>query len=337
MMKTTGIYLLLIALILLNACTNSKPYFTEKGIFMGNEYTLHYQSPERLTRDIDSLLIHCNNSVNLYNPESTIARINQNEDIEVDQWFIDIFNKGVELSQMTNGIFDITCLPLVRYWLNGGFADWNDDTEQDVDSILQFVGYNKVHIANHKVIKEDPRIIMTLTAMVKGYSCDKIANLLEDKGIRNYMLNIGGAVVARGVDPHGAPWQKGIRRPEETPDNRTVNMEEIILIQGDQKEALATSGDFQRFYEKNGKKYAYTVNPLTGYPSEQNILSSTILAPDGPTSEGLATAFTIMGLEDAVRIADTLPGIEYFFIYSDEEGHLQVKCSNGMRKHLMKP
>lgn len=335
-MRAIAIYILFTFLLLLNACTNKKPYYSESGRLMGNEYTLHYQADKRLTYSIDSLLEHCNNSVNLYNSKSIVAQVNLNKDVRVDEWFTDVFNKGVELSEMTNGIFDATCLPLVRFWLNGGFTDWDEGTEQKVDSILQFVGYNKVRIEDNKVVKDDPRTTMTLTAMVKGYTCDKIADLLEKNGVRNYMLNIGGAVVARGVDKEGAPWQKGIRRPEETPDNRTVNMEEIVLIQGNEKEALATSGDFLRFYEKNGKKYAYTVNPITGYPSEQNILSSTILAPDGATSEGLSTAFTIMGLDEAVQIAEALPGIEYFFIYSDEQGRLQVKSSKGMTKHLMK-
>lgn len=332
-MKTIPVIILLSLLLLTVGCRDKTPYFTESGVLMNREYVLQYQSETRLMEPIDSLLNLCNNSLSVYNPHSILSRVNENEDVVVDEWFIDVFNKGVELSEMTGGIFDVTCLPLVRFWLNGGgFADFENISQHTVDSIRQIVGYNKIRIENGRVIKDDPRIIITLTAMVRGYTCDKIAALLEEHKVKNYMLNIGGAVVAKGVDKDGEPWQQAIRRPEETPDNRTVNMQELILIQ--QKGALATSGDFQNYYVRNGKKYAYTINPLTGYPSEQNILSTTILARDGATSEGLSTAFSIMGLEDAVRLGDSLPGLEYFLIYTDEQGRLQVQASAGMHKQL---
>lgn len=327
--KTFGLIPLLIATVLLSSCQKPASYFREGGVIYNRSYSLQYQAPRLLTKQIDAELQLLNNSLNAYNPSSTVARVNRNVPVEVDDDFIAVFNKAIEMSEHTEGIFDMTCLPLVLLWRDA-YEETKSIPPSVVDSVKKYVGYQKVRLEGRKVIKDDPRIELTLTALAKGYTADRLANLMEENGVKNYMLDIGGAVVAKGVDPYGKSWSVTISKPEET-DDRTISIEEVIQIH--KKGGVATAGDFHNYYIKDGRKYAHTINPITGYPAEQNILSSTIIAENSMTSDGLSTALTAMNVKDASRIGDQL-GINYFFIYTDEEGHYRVTYSQGMKKWL---
>ncbi|MCS2892529.1 FAD:protein FMN transferase [Parabacteroides faecis] len=326
------IYLVLSLWILIfTVCTKQKQYFEESGSVFHTIYHIKYEGSELLTEKIDAELQKFNLSLNPFNPNSIISKVNQNEPVEADGWFIEVFNKAKEVSDHSEGVFDITCAPLVNLW-GFGFSKMDSVTPQMIDSIKQFVGYQKVRLDGRKVIKDDPRILLNCSAIAKGYASDVIARLLEREGVENYMVEIGGEVTMKGVNQNGKCWRIGINKPEDDSTGIKNDVGEVVELC--KKGGVATSGNYRNYYIKDGKKYAHTIDPRTGYPSEQSILSATIVADDCITADAYATAFMAMGLEKAREAAKNIPGIEYYVIYTDENGKHQIEYSTGMLQFL---
>ena len=318
-------------ILMFTACTKQKQYFEESGSVFHTIYHIKYEGSEILTEKIDAEFQKFNLSLNPFNPNSIISKVNRNEAVEADDWFIEVFNKAKEVSDHSEGIFDITCAPLVNLW-GFGFSKMDSVTPQMIDSIKQFVGYQKVRLDGRKVVKDDSRILLNCSAIAKGYASDIIARLLEREGIENYMVEIGGEVTMKGVNQNGKCWRIGINKPED--DSTGIKNDKEEVVQLCKKGGVATSGNYRNYYIKDGKKYAHTIDPRTGYPSEQSILSATIVAEDCITADAYATAFMAMGLEKAREAAKNIPGIEYYVIYSDENGKHQIEYSTGMLQYL---
>ncbi len=316
---------------LLTGCTGKKQYLQESGSVFNTPYQIKYEAPSYLTEKIDAELQAFSLSLNPFNPNSIIAKVNNNEPVEVDEWFTDVFNKAMEVSEKSGGMFDPTSAPLINLW-GFGFSKMDDVSPHMIDSIKEFVGYRKVRLEGNTVVKDDPRVMLNFSAIAKGYACDVIAQLLEKEGIRNYMVEIGGEFTIKGVNQNGDCWRVGINKPENDITGIFHGIEEVL--QPCKKSGIATSGDYRNYYEKDGKKYAHTINPVTGYPADQNILSATILAADCMTADAYATAFMAMGMVDAVEMAKQIPEIEYFVIYSDDNGMRQSTYSKGMIPYL---
>lgn len=318
-------------ILMFTACTKQKQYFEESGSVFHTIYHIKYEGSEILTEKIDAEFQKFNLSLNPFNPNSIISKVNRNEAVEADDWFIEVFNKAKEVSDHSEGIFDITCAPLVNLW-GFGFSKMDSVTPQMIDSIKQFVGYQKVRLDGRKVVKDDSRILLNCSAIAKGYASDIIARLLEREGIENYMVEIGGEVTMKGVNQNGKCWRIGINKPEDDSTGVKNDIEEVVQLC--KKGGVATSGNYRNYYVKDGKKYAHTIDPRTGYPSEQSILSATIVAEDCITADAYATAFMAMGLEKAREAAKNIPGIEYYVIYSDKNGKHQIEYSTGMLQYL---
>ena len=318
-------------ILMFTACTKQKQCFEESGSVFHTIYHIKYEGSEILTEKIDAEFQKFNLSLNPFNPNSIISKVNRNEAVEADDWFIEVFNKAKEVSDHSEGIFDITCAPLVNLW-GFGFSKMDSVTPQMIDSIKQFVGYQKVRLDGRKVVKDDSRILLNCSAIAKGYASDIIARLLEREGIENYMVEIGGEVTMKGVNQNGKCWRIGINKPEDDSTGIKNDIEEVVQLC--KKGGVATSGNYRNYYVKDGKKYAHTIDPRTGYPSEQSILSATIVAEDCITADAYATAFMAMGLEKAREAAKNIPGIEYYVIYSDENGKHQIEYSTGMLQYL---
>lgn len=318
-------------ILMFTACTKQKQYFEESGSVFHTIYHIKYEGSEILTEKIDAEFQKFNLSLNPFNPNSIISKVNRNEAVEADDWFIEVFNKAKEVSDHSEGIFDITCAPLVNLW-GFGFSKMDSVTPQMIDSIKQFVGYQKVRLDGRKVVKDDSRILLNCSAIAKGYASDVIARLLEREGIENYMVEIGGEVTMKGVNQNGKCWRIGINKPEDDSTGIKNDIEEVVQLC--KKGGVATSGNYRNYYVKDGKKYAHTIDPRTGYPSEQSILSATIVAEDCITADAYATAFMAMGLEKAREAAKNIPDIEYYVIYSDENGKHQIEYSTGMLQYL---
>lgn len=332
-MKQGKILTALLSFLLGMACTQQKQYYVESGSVFNTLYHIKYEAPKLLTDKIDAELQAFNLSMNPFNPNSIIAKVNCNEDVEVDEWFETVFNKSMEISQYSNGAFDVTAAPLINLW-GFGFEKSDSVSPEKIDSIRAFVGYQKVRLENKRVIKDDPRIKLNFSAIAKGYASDVIAALLEREGVENYMVEIGGEIASKGKNPNGNCWTIGISKPEDETTGITNDYERKIKLCD--KGGFATSGNYRNYYIKDGKKFAHTINPLTGYPSEQSLLSATIIAPDCMTADAYATAFMVMGLDAALQMAANIPDdIKYYLIYSDEEtGSYKTIYSKNMKSML---
>jgi thiamine biosynthesis lipoprotein len=307
-------------------------YQDEKGTIFRTLYQVKYQSNTSLIDKIEAEFAAFDLSLNPFNPNSILAKVNRNEEVEVDRWFTVVFNKAMEISEQSNGLFDVTAAPLINLW-GFGFEQFDDISPETVDSLKAFVGYRKVRLEGKHVVKDDPRIMLNFSAIAKGYACDVIAALFEREGVNNYLVDIGGEIAAKGKNARGVCWRVGINEPKDEDSYMQSTYNEIVQICG--KNGLATSGNYRNFYIKDGKKYAHTIDPVTGYPAEQNILSATIVTPDCMTADAYATAFMAMGVEAACRMAEQIREIDYYIIYSGQDGLTQIKYSAGMASKLV--
>lgn len=338
MKRTKYIFLVLLAaaitvLVYERRQTPEAEYQKDQGRIFGTLYHISYDYPKNLQTEIEAELKAFDNSLSPFNPNSIITRINNNDtSVIADKWFTTVFQTGQTVSKVTDGAFDYTVAPLVNLW-GFGFKKSAEVNQQVVDSILQFVGYNKVRLQNGKIIKSDGRIMIDGSAIAKGYACDVVADLLRSKGIINFMVEIGGELVAGGVNEKGKLWRVGINKPIDDSTAMVSEIEEVIELSN---MGMATSGNYRNFYVKDGKKFAHTIDPKSGYPIQHSLLSSTVVAPDCITADAYATAFMVMGLEESLKIVDADPAIEAFFIYSDENGKYTTYCSEGLKKYIVK-
>ncbi|MDR1357547.1 MAG: FAD:protein FMN transferase [Tannerellaceae bacterium] len=306
-------------------------YYEESGSVFHTLYHIKYQSPKLLTQKIDAELQAFNLSLNPFNPNSIISKVNRNEAVEADEWFTEVFNKAQEVYARSGGAFDATVAPLINLW-GFGFSRMDSITPHMIDSIKVFVGYDKIRLEGKTIVKDDPRVMLNFSAIAKGYACDVVARLLEREGVTNYMVEIGGEVTMRGVNQNGDCWRIGINKPEDDVEGTNAALEDTV--QPCKPCGVATSGDYRNFYVKDGVRYGHTIDPATGYPAGQNILSATVMAEDCMTADAYATAFMVMGIEKAVETARAIEGIDYFFIFSDSEGNHLVSFSDNMQLYL---
>lgn len=289
------------------------------GEAQGTYYSIIYYDHEQrdFQFEIDSTLKAFDQSVSLWVPNSILSRLNNNDtSVKLDHSFIENFKLSLEIAEKTNGNFDITVGSLVRAWGFGFDATVKVDSAI-VDSILQFTGYKKVGLVNEHVVKDDHRTTFDFNAIAQGYSVDLIGEFLEEKGIENYLVDIGGEVKGKGRKPDGKFWKVGIDKPI-ADKNEARDLKAIIDLKD---MAIATSGNYRKFYEEDGIRYAHTINPKTGYPVQHGLLSASVLAKDAAIADAYATAFMVMGLEQSKIFLSKNSFLEAFFIYTDEEGN----------------
>lgn len=309
---------------------NRVPYQQDNGFIFGTIYKITYQHPENLKTEIEAELKQFDGSLSPFNDTSTIARFNRNEPIKPDRKFYTCVKRSLEISEATNGAFDITIAPLVNAW-GFGFKKGIFPDSIQVDSMMQFTGYRKIHLTENSLKKDDPRILLNCSAVAKGYAVDIVADFLKKKGVKNFMVDIGGEIVTQGVNPNQSPWRIGINKPID--DSLSVN-QEIEQILELKNAGLATSGNYRNFYYRNGVKYAHTIDPRTGYPVQQTILSATVIAQDCMTADAYATAFMVMGLEEARQLLEKHKEINAYFIYTGPDGKYQSFYTDGMKQYL---
>lgn len=315
------------------SCTGGKEknytYFQHQGEVFHTAYHIKYAYERSLEKEILDELHKFDMSLNPFKENTVITKVNNNQLVELDSFFIDVFTKSMEVSKNTGGKFDITASPLINAW-GFGFKNMDSITPEIIDSLRAFVGYEKIRIdANGNIEKNDPRVQLNTSSIAKGYSCDVVANLLKSFGIENFMLEIGGEIVAKGVNDKGECWRIGIDKPI---DDATGMKHELQTILSICDKAMATSGNYRNFYVKEGKKYAHTIDPQTSYPSEQNILGATVIADNCMTADAYATAFMALGLEKAQEVAKTVPGLYYYFIYTKPDDTLGIAYSEGFEQ-----
>jgi thiamine biosynthesis lipoprotein len=281
--------------------------------------------------EIDTLLKQYNMIFSVYEKESVISKVNNNEEVTLAPEFIACFNKAMEISQISDGAFDITCGPMVNAW---GFGPEHKKkmTQEKVDSLKMLTGYHKVKIENGKVVKENANMKLDMNALCDGYFCDLICEFLQQKDCKNYMAEIGGEVKAFGKNEKGNIWTIGINKPVD--ENVIVNNEIQAKVHIANK-ALATSGNYRNFYIEDGKKYAHTIDPKTGYPVQHSLLSATVITDNGMTADGFATTFMVLGLEKSIELSKQIPEMEVYFMYADSTGNNQVYMSENFKQNLV--
>ena len=323
---------LVIGTVIIVSRQQSTPYQHDRGMVFGTVYHITYQSSKSLQKDIEAELAKVDASLSPFNERSIITAVNENRDTVVNKMFSDVFALAMKISDSTNGAFDITVAPLVNAW-GFGFKGGALPSRHQVDSLKALVGYHKVSLTNGRVSKTDPRIMLDCSSIAKGYGCDVVAKFLSAKGIDNYMVEIGGEIVTRGISEKRLPWKIGVTKP--TDDSLNVNQEIQTIINVTDK-AMATSGNYRNFYYKNGRKYAHTIDPSTGYPVQHNILSSTVIADDCATADAYATAFMVMGLDKAKTILSRHPELMAYFILASDDGTNKVWFSPSMKDKIAK-
>jgi len=331
-MKHRVTRVLILFTIALSACNSKTAYIHNEGQVFGTIYHITYESPnsEDLHEGIKQVMDDLNKSLSTYDPNSVISKVNINQPTELDTFFLTVFKKAEKVSALTGGAFDITVAPMVNVW-GFGFKNKENVTPELIDSLKQLVGYQKVKLENGQIIKQHPNTMLDCSAIAKGYGVDVVAAYIRDQGCKNYMVEIGGEVVAHGVNPKGQAWSIGISKPDEDSFFKEQQLQAIVNLTD---KALATSGNYRNFYVEGGKKYAHTIDPHTGYPVQHSLLSTTVLADSCMTADAYATAFMVLGLDQSIEVANAIPEIEVYFIYADKDGNYKSYFSDGFKALL---
>jgi hypothetical protein len=309
---------------------NTMPYQHNTGQIFGTTYHITYQSDKDLHREILQRLQLVDQTFSTFNDESIISKINRNEPVKLNQMFIEVFDLAKTVSKDTHGAFDITVAPLVNVW-GFGFKSGTPPTKAVIDSLRQLTGYEKVKLIGSKVRKQDPRIMLDCSAIAKGYGSDVVAQYLRSRDVENFMIEIGGEIVVQGNSDKRLPWKIGVTKPT---DDSTQTNNELQTVLNLSNTAMATSGNYRRFYYKNGKKYAHTIDPKTGYPVQHNILSATVLANTCAKADAYATSFMVLGLEKTQQVLQHHPDLMVYLIYADGQGKNKVWYSPSLKKAI---
>jgi thiamine biosynthesis lipoprotein len=262
----------------------------------------------------------------MFNPHSVISKINRNEDMTTDSLFERMYHEAERISRLSNGAFDITVRPLVNAWGFGTNSQEPKIKSQDIhiDSIKALVGYDKIALSGHQLIKTDPRITLDASAIAKGYACDVVADLLREKGCKNLLVDIGGEVVLQGVNQQGNPWRVGISRPTKDATGVEKELQEVIESTA---MCMATSGNYLQYYFVDGQRRSHTIDPRMGYPVSHALLSATVTAGSCMRADALATACMVLGDQAALAMIEQTDDAACYLIVAQGDS-LQVVTSS---------
>lgn len=333
--KYSSFTIAIIVSLLFLGCKNNT-FVRNEGMIYGTFYHIIYQHPQDsdIHYEIKEVLKTFDYSLSTFNKNSTISKINSNTNLKTDSLFEKMYLKAREISEATDGAFDLTVATLVNYW-GFGYESLPESgiAGKAIDSIMQFTGYRKVELKNGMIVKSDPRVKLDASAIAKGQSVDIVADFLESKGITNYMVEIGGEVRVKGQNPGGSNWIIGIDLPEDDPAVLNRKLIERIAITN---KSLATSGNYRNFYIRDGIKFSHTINPATGYPVNHNLLSVSVITNDCMTADAIATACMVLGVDKSLKLSEKNNAIDLFLIYSDSTGTIKSKFSPGFEKYIIK-
>ena len=307
-----GVTLLVIILLLLVRRPAGKELhdFHNEGHVFGTYYSIRYLADRDLEPEILQAFQEFDASLSMFNPASVISAVNQNRDTLTNAYFEQMFHEAMQVSRLSHGAFDITVAPLVNLW-GFGFKHREDVTDAKVDSARALIGYQRVRLENHHVLKDDPRIMLDASAVAKGQACDVIAALLHEQGVEHYLVDIGGEVVTRGERSPGEPWRIGITRPEDDPNGTNDRLQAIVSVRNI---CMATSGNYRNFYYEGHQRRSHTIDPRTGYPVRHSLLSATVVASSCMRADALATASMVLGVDSAMLLMNEADAKGYFIV-----------------------
>ncbi len=320
--------LMIIGLAVLASCGKQPEKVVLQGLAQGSYYAVTYYDEQNrnFQREIDSIFHAVDMSVNLWVDSSIISKVNRNEEVALDSIFIDNFNIAQKAARLSDGYFDPTISPIVAAW---GFSYKSGDslTPQLIDSLRQLVDYRNIRIENGKVVKENPAMTLDFNAIAQGYTSDLIASFLKSRGVKNFLVDTGGEIMARGEKPDGKPWIVGIEKPAENMDSERIVQTRIAL----RDKGLVTSGSTRKYVERNGKRYSHCINPKTGYPVEHQLLSVTVMAENSVWADALASICMVMGMEQSLPLIQGMDGVEAYYIFVNDQNELETFATEGFR------
>lgn len=303
------------------------------GYAQGTTFQIKYlaESGTDYSSEIKGLFLQIDNSMNTYIPNSLISKINQGDVwVQVDTLFLSVLNRSVEVAKETDGEFDPTVGPLVELW-GFGLSKKHLVTQAQVDSVKQLIGYPKIEREGRKIrIPKGSKL--DFNAIAQGFTVDVIAEFLEEKGTKNYMVEVGGEVRARGKNKAGNTWKIGIDKPTETID-QTDRFQIIIALQD---ASLATSGNYRKFWvdENTGIKYAHTIDPKTGFPAKNKLLSASVITANTMDADVYATACMVKGLDECYSYLSGKENVDAYLVYTDEDGNWKTRYTEGFNKYI---
>lgn len=348
-------------IILTSACTPKDRYITITGFAQGGTYSVKMNlkgasvPPEEIRDSIDAILVDIDNSLSGYNSKSLLSQFNAGGTIKPDSIFIDIYSKAYEIYEETDGAVDVAAGPLFDLW-GFGFSEGDMPSDEKIAVTMEDCGLKMLVKDLKKVMvfdKLNPYSIyrsdmnpfafdyeaeeyqldrvyllpkLNYNAIAQGYSCDLVARYLYSIGVKDMLVDIG-EIFCDGVNPSGQPWSLGIDKPVDGNQELGAQMQGIFRAPAG-PHGIVTSGNYRKFYVKDGKKYAHTIDPRTGYPADHNLLSATIVAPDATMADAYATYCMVIGLEESKRFLESRPDLEGCLIY-DDNNEFCTWCSSG--------
>jgi len=315
-----------IILCLIFSCKKELQSVEVSGPIFGTGYNIQYYdfNGKNYQKEFDNLFKDINKSMSNYQEDSDISKLNRNEIVTVDHYFKTVFKASKQIYRETEGVFDPTIGQLVNAWNFGSEENKTALDSAKVDSLMRFVGFNRVSLVD-SAIKKHKTTFIDFNAIAKGYAVDVIANFLNSRNIDNYLINIGGELVAKGISlKKQKGWTAGIENPN-FDGSQSYNK---TLVLKDQ--AMATSGTYRKFkIDANGNRFAHIINTKTGYPSKSNILSVSVIAENCMLADGYATAFQAMGVEKVSFFMSKHPELKAFLIFENSKGELETTAFNG--------
>ena len=319
---------LIIGLTLLASCGHQPQKMMLQGLAQGSYYAITYYDTEgrNFQKEIDSIFHAVDLSVNLWVDSSVICKVNRNEDVILDEIFIDNFNIAQKAAELSGGYFDPTIAPLVEVW---GFSAKQglEVTAEMIDSLKALVDYRNIRIEDGTVIKANPAMKLDFNAIAQGYTSDMIASFLESKGVCNYIVDVGGEIFARGCKPDGKPWVVGIEKPSADWDSERVIQQRVELS----GKGIVTSGSYRKYVERDGKRFSHCIDPNTGYPVEHQLLSATVIAENSVWADAMASICMVMGMERSLELINSLDGVEAYYIFVNNQGELETFATEGFK------
>jgi thiamine biosynthesis lipoprotein len=308
----------------------SKTYYLNQGRVFGTYYTIRYEAASDLHDSIQATLAAFDNSLSMFNPRSTLSAINANRDTVTDPLFEAMFAEAGRVYRLSGGAFDITVAPLVNLW-GFGLKNRTHVTQAQVDSLLPLIGFDRVQLIDHHVVKADPRIMLDGGAVAKGQACDVVAALLARNGCTNYLVEIGGEIACAGVNSKGHKWRVGITKPEDevlttNDQSPTTNTLQAVIEVSDL--GMATSGNYRNFYYDGEHKRSHTIDPRTGKPVQHSLLSATVVSSTCMRADALATACMVLGAEKALDMIARAEDAACYLIVAQNDTTVVITSPN---------
>lgn len=301
-------------------------YFHNEGRVFGTYYNIRYEATNDLEDSIQNAFNAFDNSLSLFNPHSILSAVNENRDTTTNALFETMWAEAEKVYSLSGGAFDVTVAPLVKAFGFGRKSDqFSAISSQTIDSLRAFVGFDKVQLIDHQIIKSDPRIQIDGGAVAKGQACDLIASLLRSQGCENYLVDIGGEVVAHGLNAKGEPWHVGITKPNLNNEGAQDELQDILAVTDI---CMATSGNYRNYYYEGTERRSHTIDPRTGYPVQHSVLSATVVSSSCMRADALATACMVLGAEQAIDMINRAEDAACYLIVAKNDSLTVISSQN---------